>query len=251
MIFEKRKKGTKRELLFLGKKFFSYSKFDKDKWCEKILKLEQELEYIKNWQTDFFKDIPEKFPLIMSEKERNLLIKHIKLSQKHIEFGAGGSSFLALLYSDAVVYSVESNKNWIDYIQSWKFIRDKERENKISFNVIDIGQTGDWGYPVNNSNETDYPKYSLSIFEKLKDTHVDTIFIDGRFRVACALASILYCPYAKILMHDYTIRKEYHVIEEFLDICEVADTLTVFSLKKNFNQLRVKELYEKYKYVTQ
>lgn len=52
-------------------------------------------------------------------------------------------------------------------------------------------------------------------------------------------------------MHDYTIRKEYHVIEEFLDICEVADTLTVFSLKKNFNQLRVKELYEKYKYVTQ
>src|SRR5699024_4064786 len=45
----------------------------------------------------------------------------------------------------------------------------------------------------------------------------DVVLIDGRFRVACFLTSVLYAnPNTKIIFDDYTDRTYYHIVETVL-----------------------------------
>ena len=70
------------------------------------------------------------------------------------------------------------------------------------FQYINIGKTGEWGVPIENDKTFLFPSYSTRIFETYKD--FDVVFIDGRFRVACALQVILNCNIdTKILIHDF------------------------------------------------
>ena len=244
MILKKIKDGNKRQIYLFGKKILSYKKTTDPR----IARLEQELNYIKSWQTDFYKEIPQHFPLVLTDKEKQTLISYQKKSNKYLEFGSGGSTFLALINSNAEVHSVESDNEWINYLRSWKLINNKEENKKVFFNIVNIGPTKEWGYPINDNMKCEYPKYSSAIFAKNKN--FDTIFIDGRFRVACAFAAAINCPDATFLMHDYTIRKNYHVIEDFFDIKETIDTLVVFTLKKGYSVDKLQEMYEEYKYIT-
>jgi len=63
---------------------------------------------------------------------------------------------------------------------------------------------------------------------------VDFVFIDGRYRVACALHVLPHLKEGgKIAIHDYMNRKEYHVIEEFYDRIENIDSAAIFVPKKD------------------
>ncbi len=215
---------------------------------EKIKKLSKSLEKYTLWQNNFYREIPLDFPIMLSLDEKEFLIKYFKNSKNYLEFGAGGSTFLALLNSNCNIISVESDLDWINYLCSYKFIRNSE-DNRLKLNHIDIGKTKNYGAPLNDDKKENYPQYSKDVFQKINPKEFDLVFIDGRFRVACALQTILNCSKdVKILIHDYPKRKYYHIIEEFLDVAENADTLYSFKIKDNIDVERVKELYEEYKY---
>ena len=77
--------------------------------------------------------------------------------------------------------------------------------------------------------------------------------IRDRFRVACALQTILQCfnnKDLKILIHDYSLREGYKIVEKYLEITETAKTLFVFKIKNNINLKEVTQDYEKYKYLS-
>lgn len=215
----------------------------------RIAKLEQELAFLKAWQTDFYKEIPQKFPVVLTEDEKSILTAYQKKSKNYLEFGSGGSTFLALIHSNTNIYSVESDKNWIDYLRSWRIISSQESAKKVFFHIVNIGKTKEWGMPVDESRKDFYPTYSSDIFTLIDKKTIDTIFVDGRFRVACILAGAINCPQATILVHDYTFRNEYHVVEEFLDIKETVDTLVVLKLKKDCNIDKLNKAYESYKFL--
>jgi hypothetical protein len=60
-------------------------------------------------------------------------------------------------------------------------------------------------------------------------TKFSAILVDGRFRVACALHAIDYLDNNGILLvHDYTNRPQYHVIEQFYRKIGGVETLAVF-----------------------
>jgi hypothetical protein len=65
----------------------------------------------------------------------------------------------------------------------------------------------------------------------------DTILVDGRFRVACVLQSLLNLSSPSgclILLDDYHDRPHYRAIEQFADISSVNGRMTVFSKKYLF-----------------
>lgn len=235
--------NNKKEFLMLMKNFYPnlFNKFcniinDKQCYLTKIsLKL---------------KTILKKYPIKLSLKERLLLCKYLKKSDSYLEFGAGGSTFLALLHSKTKIYSVESDKNWINYLRKWKIITKAEEFQKLIFNYVDIGKTKEWGFPVDDTEKDKFPDYSKAVFEKYSNIKFDTVFIDGRFRVACTLAAILNTSLNSIIiLHDYANRKGYHIIERFLDKIESANTMVVFRKKNNINLAEVNQLYEEYKYI--
>lgn len=205
---------------------------------------------IKSWQQNFYKDIPNEFPVRLSDIEKQTICKYLKDSDNYLEFGSGGSTFLALENSNTNVFSVESDQKWLDYLLSYKIINIAQRTQRLKFYPINIGEIRDWGYPINDDLKENYPNYSAEIFEKIDCKSIDTCLIDGRFRVACAIQTIINCPNIKYLMiHDYTFREYYHIIEEFLDIVDTTDTLVIFVKKSEIKTDKLNKLYEKYKYV--
>ena len=204
---------------------------------------------IYNWQTDFYKDIPNSFQAALTDDERDTICKYLKETKNYLEFGAGGSTFLVLKLSDANIYSVDSDEKWLDYLRSYKFIREAEKNEKLKFFHKFIGQTTLWGYPADDDYMENFPNYSSEIFSQIDTNSIDTVLIDGRFRVACTIQTILNCPNIKyILFHDYVNRKHYHIVENFLDRVETVDTLAVFKVKEDTDREQLKNIYSEYKY---
>lgn len=194
------------------------------------------------------KNEQENYPICLSENEKNFLISQIKNTKNYLEFGAGGSTFLALKETKAKkITSVESDEKWIEHLKNWKEITDNIN-NRLKFIHVNIGKTGDWGVPIEDNKKHLFSNYSSAPFEQ--SSNYDVGFVDGRFRVACALKTILNCDKScKILMHDFTNRPQYHCILQFLDIVDTVETMALFKIKDNYDKIKLSEMVEKYNYI--
>ena len=83
------------------------------------------------------------------------------------------------------------------------------------------------------------------VFKHFKN--FDLVFVDGRFRVACVLQTILNCKNPIILVHDYPDRGYYHIIEKYLNVIEAKNSLYVFRKKENISDEDVLIDWELYK----
>ena len=198
---------------------------------------------------DRLRKSPYRYPLILSKNEQEFLKENIAKVNTYLEFGSGGSTFICLMNSNANrIISVESDLNWIDYLRKWNIIKRAEKK-RLKFFSVNIGKVGDWGSPIEEDKKELFPDYSKNVFNEYQDN--DLIFIDGRFRVACAIQAALNSSInTKIMMHDYTNRENYHIIEQFLDVVKTVDTMALFKIKSNINKDKLLNLYEEYKYIS-
>ena len=198
---------------------------------------------------DQYSPYPLFYKFVMSKNERVLFDKLINKSRNYLEFGLGGSTIRAIQKSNAKIYTVESSPEWIGYMRQYTILRFFENKRLFIF-CVDIGTTREWGYPVTGKVQNTFDCYSSSVFESIDAKTLDLVLVDGRFRVACTLKIILECNKnndLKILIHDFWNRKNYHVLLKYLDELGKADTMGIFSIKKNINLKSVKEDLEVYK----
>lgn len=138
----------------------------------------------------------------MPPEETALLTEKLKQSECYLEYGAGGSTVLASNIGVKNIYSVESNRKFLNEIA--------KIANFIPI-YVDIGPTKGLGYPLDESNKANWPQYTTKPWELCSP---DLILIDGRFRTSCLLHSLGYAaPGTTILMDDYRKRHHYHVVE--------------------------------------
>lgn len=189
------------------------------------------------------------FPIVMTEGEREFLLENIKNAENYLEFGAGGSTFLSLLQTDIQnIVSVESDMNWLEYLRNWEIISSNENK-RLYFEFVNIGETKQWGFPVNDEKKSLFPNYSQKPF--LSDTNWNAVFIDGRFRAACLLQTVLNCDKnTKILMHDFNNRKHYHNILKFVDIVDTQDSMALFKTKDSLDRKEAEIMYEQYQFIS-
>jgi hypothetical protein len=187
----------------------------------------------------------------MSLDEKKTFNKYIKNSKHYLEFGSGGSTLHTLLKSNTRISSVESSLDWINYMCKYLIIKFFLKK-RLLFYYADIGKTKEWGFPISNDSKEIFPNYSNDIFSSVDSNTIDTIFIDGRFRVACLLSVILNIPSTEdtiILFHDFWNREKYHIVLNYVTEIERADTLAVFRIKNKLDLNLVKRDYEIYKYI--
>ena len=207
------------------------------------------INYIEKF--DRYSPHPFLFPWKMSRKEKEMFDQLIKNSKYYLEFGTGGSTIRALQKSKAKVYSVESSQAWIDTISRYKIIN-FFRKKRLTLFYVNIGKTKNWGYPADESLRHLYPDYSAKVFETINKEKLDTVFVDGRFRVACVLSTIINVypsTRVRIIIHDFWSRSHYHDILKYLDEIESVDDLAVFSLKEKIDLEKVRQDYKKFKLV--
>ncbi len=200
---------------------------------------------------DKFSPRPFFYSFVMTEGERKLFDTTVAGAKVYLEFGMGGSTFRVLLRSKAKVYSIDSSLEWIDVIRQYYLIRSTEGK-RLELIHVDIGNTREWGLPDGESSYELFPSYSSSIFDHVDSSAIDTVLVDGRFRVACTLMTILECSGnddLKIMIHDFWRRKKYHIVLEYLDVVTKVDNLGVFKVKDDVDFDAVKANYDIFKYV--
>ena len=179
----------------------------------------------------------------MSPAERRLFKRNLKKAQHYFEFGSGGSTVWAV-NEELIVKGVESDSKWVNAL------KDKLGE-KCQVEAVDIGPTKEWGLPVSNAHQHQFPKYSQSISQY--EQPFDFILVDGRFRVACTMTAIQHIldhskepQEALIFIHDFWNRPHYHVVLQFLDSVEKVETAGLFKVSKNISREEVAAVWEQY-----
>ena len=140
----------------------------------------------------------------------------------YLEYGSGSSTFEAARSGVAFV-TVESDSRFLAAVaRHCRAIApaDAKQERFLHGN---IGRTGPWGKPVLPSvtRPNTWRRYPLAPWQALgAGFHADFVLIDGRFRVACALAVIAHQPDASwtMLVDDYVGRDEYTPIAHFANL---------------------------------
>lgn len=153
--------------------------------------------------------------------------KYIKVSSVYLEFGCGGSTIYAAANEVKVIFSVETDAVWADAIRGAALAHG----GKVSLQHCDIGPTQKWGYPYDASKFKVFHRYALMPWEVAaeKDATPDLVLVDGRFRVACFLASLVFARQGvPILFDDYVGRAHFKIAEEFCPLHSVEGRMAVF-----------------------
>lgn len=164
----------------------------------------------------------------MTSAEFRLFSRVVSASRSYLEFGMGGSTISAIQLGTPHITAVESSKEWIDYVQSDQSFQPKSSQN-ILLHHADIGPVKEAGWPVGDN--TKWAEYYKGVWRKVDPFDVDTVFVDGRFRVSCALEAILRCKASiVILFHDWD-RDFYHVVLRHADLVERTEKMAMLAPK--------------------
>jgi len=150
-------------------------------------------------------------------------------SRGYLEFGSGGSTLMAAEVGVPFIVSVESDGQWAEAVRRAV----SGRTGHFAVLHADIGPTGAWGHPNNEQAWRRWHRYPLMGWEACAEIGIqpDLILIDGRFRVACFLGSLLFgSAGAKVLIDDYVERPNYSVVEGFCPLDAVQGRMAEFTI---------------------
>ena len=169
------------------------------------------------------------FELTLPEAEAALLCEEYAKASSILEYGSGGSTFVAAAVPDCQTVTVESDWNWSAKLR--KAIYQRGAEKRVSVHWVDIGPTGSWGRPKTDAAWAEYPKYALEVWDLPTFAEPDVVLIDGRFRVGCFLACLFKCRKPmRVLWDDYVGREHYYVVEKYLKPTSLVGRMAVFDV---------------------
>lgn len=181
----------------------------------------------------------------MRPMEIALLTSLLKRADHVLEFGAGGSTTLALKLGVKHLDSVESDAAWIARIQADEAAARALDDHRLRLHHADIGAIGMFGGPGKESLQSQWPNYFRKPWRHIEPSMLDIVLIDGRFRVACIMESILRIERrALIAIHDFWNRPAYHQVLPFLDEIDRCETLGVFRIRPDVDRSSAERLLD-------
>lgn len=186
----------------------------------------------------------------MDNEGMNIFQTSLKHATTYLEYGSGKSTeYACTLKNIKHVITVESDKSWCDEV--YKNIINK---NKLHLGYANIGVVGKFGRPINDDGFKSYHSYMImpwGLADKY-DLKPELILVDGRFRVACFLYSLLCADKGTvILFDDYFDRLEqYNVVEKFCKVHSKHGRMAKFIVEKDFNIPELTAFIAKYSVLT-
>jgi hypothetical protein len=183
----------------------------------------------------------------MEDDERQLFAAFLLRANSYVEFGAGGSTFFASSLMSGSITTVDSSRDWLNKVAD-ACTQYPERPQPVLVH-IDIGPTGDWGWPIDQSRRDYWPQYATAVWSVAGADAADLYLIDGRFRVSCFVETLLRCRAdAVILIHDFAERVGYHAVRDLAREIAVASSLSAFVPKPNLDLERTQEILKVSRY---
>ena|SRR5579859_1023990 len=185
--------------------------------------------------------------IAMTPPEVALLKAFLKQTSTYVEFGTGGSTYLAASTVGTSVVSLDSSEAWLGQVAECCIKDELKIQPKLIF--ADIGPTGDWGRPTDPKKQHLWPNYYNKMWLEPASQNADLYLIDGRFRVSCFMAALTHCrDDSVVLVHDFTSRPEYHIVREVAREFAAAGDLSAFIAGPNRDKEKLHTLLDKYAY---
>lgn len=144
----------------------------------------------------------------------------IARARYYLEFGSGASTLLAARSGTRTI-CIESDRRFARAVSKSVAFSDR-----VTVCHVDIGLTEEWGNPVfakpTRKRLTRWSRYTGAAFDLIAadDGFPDMVLVDGRFRVACVLATAYHALQAgattTVYLDDYSLRPHYKVVENYL-----------------------------------
>ena len=147
----------------------------------------------------------------------------------YFEYGVGTSTSWVLKNTKTNIISVDTDKKWINTIDV------SNKGSRIKLNWVNLGELGNWGRPKSYEYRGKFIDYISNVW--CFNEKADVILIDGRFRVACFLYSLINAKTnSLIIFDDYNNRSYYHVIEEIIPIYNSCGRQASFKVPNFFDK---------------
>jgi hypothetical protein len=183
----------------------------------------------------------------MSSAELVLFKSLARCSDEYLEFGAGGSTCVAASLVGAAVTAIDSSQLWLDRVA--QHCSATGARITPSLVHVDVGPTGDLGVPTDPGTRDMWPAYHGAIWTNAAAADADLFLIDGRFRVACFMQTVLHCKAgALILFHDFASRRQYHAVLEVAREVARTEDLSVFQSGNGGIRKRAQELLDRHRF---
>lgn len=162
---------------------------------------------------------------------REFYIKHALSSKLIVEYGSGSSTFFCAM-NEIPIISVESDLTFLNYLKS-EIDQFTLNHTHVKLLHANIGNTKSLGYPENDTFIRLFPQYAtlpwkLSLSQ---DVEPDLVLIDGRFRSACMLTTMVNIRKpTKVIFDDYVDRNYHQIIEQFVKPLEIIDRAAYFEI---------------------
>ena len=167
--------------------------------------------------------------LTLPDDEAGILRKRYATARVILEYGSGGSTWVAGMQAGKFVMSVESDRMFALRLQSR--VDAAGLPSPVVIHHADIGPTGDWGRAIDDSEWRKYCNYPFSIWAEPYFRDPDIIFIDGRFRAACLSAAVIKTRKpVTVLFDDYYTRPAYRSVEKVIKPTQRIGRMAEFRL---------------------
>lgn len=168
----------------------------------------------------------------MTAAEAGLLQAAAAAATTGLEFGCGGSTPLLLEAGLGRLLSVDSDRDWLMRVGADPRCAPALAEGRLGLLHADIGPTGRWGWPLDPARMPQWTGYWRDPWERAGA--VDFVLVDGRFRVACALAALPRLgPGARLAVHDFWARPAYQApILRHFDLVGSAGSLALLAPRR-------------------
>jgi hypothetical protein len=169
--------------------------------------------------------------------------KVLARTSHYLEYGSGGSTVLAW-QSVKTVVSVDNDRRFLRAVT--QFLSGSAVRPAHSMLIyVNTGITKRWGFPLfktpTRARLFRWQRYTTAPWPFFTDHGIqpDTILVDGRFRVACVLESLLHLvdrSPCTILVDDYVNRPEYAEVEAFADRIAMHGQMAELRKKPDFDR---------------
>ncbi|MEM9783201.1 MAG: hypothetical protein AAF899_12075 [Pseudomonadota bacterium] len=163
--------------------------------------------------------------------EGELVEREYRAASRILEYGSGGSTVLAARLGGKALLSVESDPDWASNMQA--LLEREHRDEDVRVTHVDIGPTREWGIPADHrrTRYLQYLRYSHLAWWQRPIGEPDLVLVDGRFRLACFLATLWHIRRpTRLLFDDYVRSVDYTRAEAYCTPTEVAGRMAVFDL---------------------
>lgn len=193
-----------------------------------------------------FEEIVESYRNIkqyLEETNAEFFLKLIDDTKVYGEYGVGFSTIFANKYKNKYTIAVDSDQFWVN-----KVLQNSSSTTPIEISKISLGAVKEFGTPESYDFRHNIKSYLNAIWEK--SLKPDLVYIDGRFRVACFLTSLINAEKDTfIIFDDYALRPQYHFVELFEKPIQQNNRQAIFKVSDNYDSEKLEYYIDKFEYV--